>query len=223
MGKHLQFDLADMEGLLLQQAEVVEEMVLASYRGLQERSLDLAAEVFAKEAEINRSEVNIEEHCLEILALHQPVAIDLRRVAAVLKINGDLERIADLAVNIAERTNSLSDFSQIAVPKRLEQMLELAIEMLRDAHAAFVGVDASLGRAVCRCDDEVDALNREVIAELASQMESDPKHVAGYLHIFSVSRIIERIADHATNIAEDVVFLANGEITRHQFGLARRA
>ncbi|QDT69652.1 hypothetical protein MalM25_25910 [Planctomycetes bacterium MalM25] len=215
MGKNLQTDLADLEHLLSAQAELVEEMVLASYRALHERSLDVAVEVLAKEPEINASEVNIEEHCLEVLALQQPVAIDLRRVAAMLKINSDLERIADLAVNVAERTKSLNEYPQVRVPEPLELMLERALGMLRDAHAAFLRVDADLARDVCCRDDEVDAINRDVIAGLVKEMESQPQDVAGYLHVFSVSRIIERIGDHATNIAEDVVYLAEGEITRH--------
>ncbi|MDC0935401.1 phosphate signaling complex protein PhoU [Pirellulales bacterium] len=222
MGRHLQFDLADLEVLLSNQAVKVEEMVLASYRGLSERSLDVAAEVLASEAQINLSEVNIEEHCLEVLALQQPVAIDLRRVAAILKINAELERIADLAVNVAERTTSLNDYPQVEIPEPLEQMLERALEMLRDAHAAFLRVDADLARSVCARDDEVDAINREVIGRLTKKMAGEPDQVAGLLHVFSVTRIIERIGDHATNIAEDVVYLAEGEITRHQYKSSAR-
>ena len=217
MGRHLQFDLADLEVLLSNQAVKVEEMVLASYRGLNERSLDVAGEVLANEDQINQSEVNIEENCLEVLALQQPVAIDLRRVTTILKINAELERIADLAVNVAERTKSLHDFPQVEVPELLEQMLEQALEMLRDAHAAFLRVDADLARSVCKRDDEVDAINREVIARLTERMSANPDLVAGLLHVFSVTRIIERIGDHATNIAESVVYLAEGEITRHQY------
>lgn len=223
MGIHLQTDITELQQLLSVQAVRVEAMVLSAYQALHDRSVDVASEVFDQETLINQSEVSIEEHCLELLALHQPVAVDLRRVAAILKINGDLERIADLAVNIAERTKSLQDFPHLPTPEPLENMLELALEMLRDAHAAFVRVDADLARDVCRRDDQVDAINRTVIANLSDEMQRDPDNVAGLLHIFSVSRIIERIGDHATNIAEDVVYLAKGEITRHGLGLVRRA
>ncbi len=217
MGKYLQSDLAEIEHLLSSQARRVESMVLASYRALHERSLTIANEVFVHEKVINATEVEIEEHCLRVLALQQPVAIDLRRVAAAIKINNDLERIADLAVNIAERTKSLADFPSIRVPRELERMLELALEMLRDAHTAFENFDVELSQRVCRRDDEVDNINRQIIASLAQKMELEPENVSGYLHIFSVSRIIERMGDHATNIAEDVVYLARGKITRHRF------
>jgi len=223
MGKHLQFDLADLEHLLSVQAAEVEEMVLTSYRGLRERSLNVATEVLAQEASVNQSEVDIEEHCLEVLALQQPVAVDLRRVAAILKINTDLERIADLALNLAERTASLHEYPQVDVPETLEHMLEKALAMLRDAHVAFLSADAGLAREVCKRDDEVDSMNHAVIAGLISKMEREPANVAGLLHIFSASRIIERIGDHATNIAEDAVYLADGKITRHQFSTAQSA
>lgn len=218
MSKHLHMDLSGLERLLSQQAEEVEEMVLAAYQALHERSVDVAGKVLAQEARINRTEVAIEEHCLELIALHQPVAVDLRTIAAILKINGDLERIADLAVNIAERSKSLEAFPQVATPRRLERMLELALEMLRDAHRAFLSVDEGLAQGVCERDEEVNAINRTVIASVADRMQREPENVPGYLHVFSVARIIERIGDHATNIAEDVVYLANGRITRH--GLA---
>ena len=215
MGKHLQVDLAGLQRMLSEQAQRVESMVLASYRGLQTKSLGAVQEVLDIESLVNRSEVEIEEHCLEVLALQQPVAIDLRRVAAILKMNGDLERIADLASNVAERTKSLLESPHLGVPEPLTHMLERALEMLRDAHTAFIRLDANLARSVCARDDEVDEINRQVIARLAEQMQQTPADVAGYLHLFSVSRIIERIADHATNIAEDVLFLVDGQIARH--------
>lgn len=216
MGKHLQIDLSDIEQLLSEQAVTVDEMVLESYRGLCDRSSGAAAKVLAMESLINQSEVNIEEHCLNVLALQQPVAIDLRRVAAMLKINGDLERIADLALNLAERTESLIRFPEIKIPNKLEEMLKCALQMVRDSHLAFARVDTDLARDVCKRDDIVDALNREVITSLVAEMENSPTQVSGYLHVFSASRIIERIGDHATNIAEDVIYLAEGSIARHQ-------
>lgn len=217
MGQTLQFDLADLEQLLSSQASKVEQMVLASYRGLHDRSVDAANRVVSREAKINASEVEIEEQCLKLLALQQPVAIDLRRVATILKVNGELERIADLAVNIAERTKSLVDYPEVRLPEQLEHMLRLVLEMLRDAHGALDDVNDGLAREVIQRDDEVDTINRQVIADLACWMADEPHNVAGYLHVFSISRIIERMGDHATNMAEDVVYLAVGQITRHQF------
>lgn len=217
MGQHLQFDLADLEHLLSAQASKVEEMVLASYRGLHERSVEAADAVVADEARINLSEVEIEEQCLKVLALQQPVAVDMRRLATILKVNGELERVADLAVNVSERTKSLAGHPEIRLPEQLEHMLELVLAMLRDAHAALERVDEELAREVIRRDDEVDRINRQVIADLARWMAEEPQNVESYLHVFSTSRIIERMGDHATNIAEDVVYLAVGQITRHGF------
>ena len=217
MSKLLQRHLTEVETALSEQADAVERMVHAAYQGLRERCLGSAAQVLDSESQLNRSEVDIEEKCLELLALHQPVATDLRRVAATLKINGDLERIGDLALNLAERTESLVHCPDVPVPAELEQMVERAMEMLRDAHSAFVSVDEELAHSVRERDDEVDDLNRRVIDDLAKQMETNPHQVEGLLHVFSATRIIERIADHATNIAEDVIYLAKGRIMRHRW------
>ena len=219
MSRLLERHLSEVETALSEQADAVERMVQAAYQGLRERCLGSAEQVFDSEAQLNRSEVDIEEKCLELLALHQPVAIDLRRVAATLKINGDLERIGDLALNLAERTEDLVRCPEIPVPAELETMVERAIEMLRDAHTAFVRVDLELAYSVRNRDDEVDSLNKQIIGDIVRQMESNPQWVEGLLHVFSASRIIERIADHATNIAEDVVYLAKGEITRHRWSV----
>jgi phosphate transport system protein len=216
MGKHLQFALADLESAITAEAEIAEDMVRAASRGLRERCLGAAGEVLSNETAINRSEVSIEEQCLDLLATHQPVAVDLRKVAAVLKINADLERIGDLALNLAERAESLVEFPGVPVPEELEVMVDCAIEMLRDARLAFVAMDQDLARDVCRRDDEVDGMNEQLIKGLVKKMADDPTQVPGYLHVFSASRIVERIADHATNIAEDVAYLVNGTISRHQ-------
>lgn len=215
MSKHLQIDLADIEQAISDQSDAVERMIHAAYDALRNRCVGAAGQVLASEAELNRSEVELEDKCLELLALYQPVAIDLRRVAAALKINGELERIGDLALNLAERTEDLAKHPEVDVPPALELMVERAIEMLRDAHAAFVKVDANLAESVRQRDDEVDDLNREIIAGIVKRMENEPQHAAGLLHVFSASRIIERIGDHATNIAEDVLYLSRGKITRH--------
>lgn len=215
MSKPLQLHLLEVEQALSNQADAVERMVQTAYRGLRERCLGTASEVFATESRLNRTEVDIEEKCLELLAIHQPVAIDLRRITATLKINADLERIGDLALNLAERTEDLAKHPEVAVPAELETMVERALEMLRDAHGAFVRVDEELADNVQKRDDEVDDLNREVIAGIVARMEREPQHAEGLLHVFSASRIIERIADHATNVAENVVYLSCGQITRH--------
>lgn len=216
MTKHLQTDLMFLEQELLAQASLVEEMIRNATKGLREHRGDTAAAVIAKESEANRREIRIEEECLKLLALHQPVAVDLRRVTTVLKVNGELERIGDLACNIAERTQSLIRFPAFAIPERLDVMTVLATQMLRDALEALVNLNSDLARSVCLQDDDVDHLNVEVIRELRGCMKDDLECVEPALHCFSVTRQIERTADHATNIAEDVVYLVEGEILRHQ-------
>jgi phosphate transport system protein len=217
MSKHLERDLEALEREILAQSSLVEEMIAKACRALVDRRVDLSSEVVDSEYQIDMREVKIEEECLKILALHQPVAVDLRRTATVLKINTELERIADLAVNIAERTSSLSDHLDFEIPGKVERMAINATDMVHDALDAFVELDVDAARDVCRRDGEVDLLNREVIDELYETMQARSDMVEPALHVFSISRHIERIADCATNIAEDVIYLVEGEIARHHF------
>lgn len=216
MSIHLERDLSALEQDLLAQSALVEEMMRIACRGLCDRQLGLSEELQAREPEINRREVKIEEECLKILALHQPVAVDLRRVATVLKTNGDLERIADLAVNVGERTEAIALFPELPLPDSLGRMADAAIAMVRDALDALVELDANAAQRVRRHDDEVDDLNRRVIGSVYELIRERPHLVEPALHLFSASRHIERMADHATNIAEDVIYLVEGEITRHR-------
>jgi phosphate transport system protein len=217
MSKHLERDLESLEREILDQSSRVEEMIAKACQALVERNAELAAEVTASEIGINAREVKIEEECLKILALHQPVAVDLRRTATVLKINTELERIADLAVNIAERTISLAEYPQFEIPAKLERMFNRASDMVHEALDAFVDQNVDVARDVCRRDDEVDEYNRRVIDDLLDIMRSKPEQVEAALHFFSVCRHVERIGDCATNIAEDVIYLVEGEIARHHF------
>lgn len=217
MSKHLERDLEALEREILAQSSLVEEMIAKACRALVDRRVDLSSEVVDSERQIDMREVKIEEECLKILALHQPVAVDLRRTATVLKINTELERIADLAVNIAERTSSLTDHLDFEIPDKVEQMAVKATDMVHDVLDAFVELDVDAARDVCRRDEEVDLLNREVIDELYETMRARPDMIDAALHVFSISRHIERIADCATNIAEDVIYLVEGEIARHHF------
>ncbi|MEN1680419.1 MAG: phosphate signaling complex protein PhoU [Planctomycetota bacterium] len=223
MSKHLERDLESLERDLLAQSSVVEQMIRAACRGLRQRDSGVAAELGELEPGVNSREVRIEEECLKLLALHQPVAVDLRRVATVLKVNSDLERIADLAVNIGERIPAIASRPDLRVSGSLDEMAAMTIGMVRDALDALVEFDADLARKVCRQDDEVDEYNRTIIAELHEVMQHNGQLVEAALHFFSASRHIERIADHATNIAEDVIYLVEGEITRHQSEEERRA
>ena len=216
MAKHLQRDLDDLQRDLLGLAGLVEAAIPKSIQALQDRDVALAREVIAGDSQIDQEENSIDEKCLKILALHQPVANNLRRVAAVMKIAWELERVADVAVNIAERAAGLAGSPQVVVPEKLSHMAQVALDMLRLSLDAFVAQDSRLAREVCGQDDVVDALNREIIGELLQMMKRSPDLVEPALQLFSASRHVERVADHATNIAEDVVYLVEGEIIRHR-------
>ncbi|MGE0757367.1 MAG: phosphate signaling complex protein PhoU [Pirellulaceae bacterium] len=216
MTKHLQRDLETLHQEILTLSASVEEMIDKAARALTDRQPDLAEEVIELDTLVDRREVHIEEECLKILALHQPVAIDLRRIATVLKVNSDLERIADLAVNIAERAKALDDFPTYPLPAKLSQMAVIATHMVRGALDAFVNLDAAAARRLIALDQNVDDLNVEIIRDLQNLMQQNPSLVPPALFCFSATRHIERIADHATNIAEDVVYLVEGDIVRHR-------
>jgi len=215
MSKHWERDLDNLQRRLMILAASVEEAIFKGIRALQERNMALAEEVIAGDSVIDQEENHVENECLKMLALHQPVAIDLRRIIAALKINTDLERMADLAVNIAERARSLADLPRIAVPDKLQRMTDLATSMVRQSLDAFVMLNAEQARRVIRLDDEVDRYNREIIGELIGHMQQTAELVPAFMSFFSAVRQLERIADHATNIAEDVVYLIEGEIIRH--------
>ena len=216
MSIHLKRDLELLEQELLAQGSLVEKMIRLATKALKEMRSDLIDELLHNENSVNHREVSLEEECLKILALHQPVAVDLRRVATVLKVNNDLERIADLTVNVGERSQSLISHAGLIFPDNIDLMADKASGMVRDALDAFVKQNVELARDVCVRDDEVDELNRDIINELQDNMANDGSVVEAGMHYFSASRHLERIADHATNIAEEVIYLVEGEITRHQ-------
>jgi phosphate transport system protein len=197
------------------QAGAVERAIQFGIDALRDPGGHLAEEVIAGDTLIDREEIRVEEECLKVLALHQPVAGDLRRIITVLRINTDLERMADLAVHIAERADALAKLPPIAVPAKLEAMAERTLQLVRQGLAAYFRLDADLARQVIACDDEVDGLNREIIEELLEVMQHESDNVRPCVSLFSVVRHLERIADHATNIAEEVVYLVEGTIIRH--------
>jgi phosphate transport system protein len=217
MSKHLTRDLDQLNRDILSLSSMVEEMIGKACRALARKDIPLANQVIESDYEIDQREVRIEEECLKILALHQPVAVDLRRTATVMKVNNDLERIADLAVNIAERAKRLAEVIEFPIPIKLEHMAQLATSMVSDALNSLVNLDPDAARSVCMQDDGVDFENREVIDELLDLMKQRPDWTEAALHCFSASRHVERIADHATNIAEDVIYLVEGEIARHKY------
>jgi phosphate transport system protein len=216
MSKHLARELDDLHHDILSMCAMVEEMVHEAVNELAEPNHETARTMSAKDDEIDRWDVQIEEECLKILAMHQPVATDLRRITSVLKIANELERVADLAVHIAERACGLVTWPEVYAPANLKEMAAIAGEMLRNSIDAYVDLDTGLARRVCSRDEVVDRLNREIIGEILTRMKEAPAHVEPLLHLFSASRHVERVADHATNIAEDVVYLVEGEIIRHR-------
>lgn len=216
LGRHF---LRDMEGLwenVLKLAAVVETALATSVKALCDGRADLAAEVKGGENAINDWEVRIERECLRVLALHQPVATDLRRVAAILKINGDLERIGDLADHIATRARKLaSKVPPTPIPPQLEAMAREAMNQVHDALDALVKSDTDLARAVISGDRGVDRLRQAVLKELKDAIRADPDRLNTFLRLINTARNIERVADHATNIAEAVIYLKEGDIIRH--------
>lgn len=216
LGKHF---LRDMEGLwtrVLRQAAVVEEALNTSVRALCDGRADLAAGVKVGEAKIDRREIQIEADCLRVLALHQPVASDLRRIAAILRINNDLERMADLARHIAKRAKKLAGTAPpTAIPEELESMAVEALAQVRDCLDALVKGDADLARRVIQGDRRIDRHQRLVRKGLKDAIRRDPDRLNAWLRLINTARNLERIADHATNIAEAVIYLKEGDIVRH--------
>ena len=216
MSKHLQRDVEALHRRMMSLFGVVEDMIDKAVRALCQQKVELAVEVIATDPQVNQTEVSIEEECLKILALHQPVAADLRRVATLLKINSDLERIADLACNIAERAQCMHLHPFFPIPDELPDMARQAKQMVRMALDSFVDSDIGLAQQVIQMDVAVDTANLSIIEELQSLMKQDSSLVEAALHCFSASRHLERIADHAENIAEDVIYFVDGEIVRHR-------
>jgi phosphate transport system protein len=216
MPKQLQLDLEQIHQDLLALAASVEAAIHDATEALRECNTALARNVVKGDDEIDREENRVEDECLKVLARHQPVASDLRRVCCAMMINVDLERMGDLAANIAERAIVLGKHPGVPVPDELQAMTDLTALMVRQALEAFLREDARLARSVCRLDDEVDRFNVRCIEEIVAAMKKDPALIEPGVSLFSAVRHLERIADHATNIAEDVVYLVEGEIVRHR-------
>jgi phosphate transport system protein len=216
MAKHLERDLDNLQRDLVALASLVEAAIHKAIRALQDRNPRLAQEVINGDPQIDSEENHIEEECLKTLALHQPVAIDLRRIAAAMMINIDLERMGDLAEEIAERAIHLSRPPLLSIPSKLQRMTDLTTMMVHQSLDAFVNLHSEQAKQVMRMDDEVDRYNSEIIQEIVQAMQKSPELIDAGLSMFSATRHLERIADHATNIAEDVVYLVEGEIVRHR-------
>ena len=220
MSRHLEIEIERLNKRILTIGETVVVAIQKALRALHERDEQLARNVLEGDRLIDSAEVEVEEECLKLLALYQPVAEDLRFIAAVMKINSDMERMGDEAANIAGHALFLAGQDPIPMPPRLKDLSEAAMRMVRESLAAFVKGDVSAARHICAEDDEADQYNREVINTVWKMMSAEPQTVERATHLFSVSRHLERIADHATNIAEDVVYMVEGKIIRHGAGLA---
>ncbi|MBX3422126.1 MAG: phosphate signaling complex protein PhoU [Pirellulaceae bacterium] len=218
MNIHFTRELATLQDRLMSMFCLVEQMINDATRSLCSRELNRVPQVKDLDKRVNAEEVLIEEECLKILSLYQPAGSDLRQIASILKINADLERIADLAGNIAERAVGLMEFPYFPVPDQLPVLARESTEMVRKALNAFVAQNVQLAKQVILDDASVDRLNREIIGELKSLMRTDGDYVEAALNCFSASKHFERIADHAENIAEDVIYMISGEIIRHKHG-----
>ncbi|MCF7797286.1 MAG: phosphate signaling complex protein PhoU [Lentisphaeria bacterium] len=217
MTRHLRREIEKLKKKILHVGARVEESLQAAMKALSEFDEEMAQAVLDGDREIDALEVEVEEDCLKILALHQPVAIDLRFIVSVLKINNDLERIGDLATNIAERVQALVPESQrITIPGDIPELARRSLLMVKRSLDALVEMDEAIAHEVCKADSAVDDLNRKMYRYAEEKIATDPAHTGPYIQLLGISRYLERIADHATNIAEDVIYMVGGEITRHR-------
>lgn len=215
MERRLDQNLDRIRQSLLKMGGLVEGMVARATQALLDRDAALAAEVIRSDKEIDLLEIDIDEHCHSVLSRMQPTAVDLRFLVAVMKINSDLERIGDSAVNIAQSVEQLIDQPPLKPYIDLPRLSRLVQTMVRESLDSFVDRNAPLALAVCKKDDEVDGLYKQIFRELLTFMIEDPKTVSRALHLLLIARNMERIADHATNISEDVIYYVEGRDIRH--------
>ncbi len=216
MAHHLVREVDRLKRSILALSAITEESLEKAILSLRASDRMLAEAVTVADYQIDMREVEIEEECLKILALHQPVASDLRFIVACLKINNELERIGDATVNIAERVIYLSNAPLPDVDLDFQSMADAARSMLSRSLDALVNRDVKLAYEVIHADDEVDALNRKMYYQIQDEIRKDLTHLEALIHYLGVSRHLERIADHATNIAEDVIYMTDGDIVRHR-------
>ena len=213
--RHFQEELEVLQGRLLEMGGLAEERVRAAVQGLASRDVVLIERVLYGDEPVNELHVEIDNRCFKLLALHQPMATDLRAIVAAVKINTDLERVGDLAVNIAEAAKRYATHPPVKRLIDIPQMGDIAQEMLHDALDAFVRRDTALANQVLNEDDRLDGLKTKIFRELLSYMLADPATVEPSLDLILISRHLERIGDHATNIAEDVIFMVSAQDVRH--------
>ena len=216
MTRHIERQISNLKEKIRRVGTVVEEAISKSISAVINRDVQLAQRVLANDEAIDRMEVEVEEECLKILALYQPVAADLRFVVAVLKINNDLERMWDLAKNIAKRVAQLEGAGPVELPPEIRTMAMQAEEMVRECLAAVIDGDPVLARRIREQDDIVDQARQKVRRRILAGIKEHPENVEALLRVNSITKHIERIADMATNVAEDVIYMVEGEIVRHR-------
>ena len=216
MTRHIDRQIGNLKEKIRRVGTVVEESISKSISAVINRDVQLAQRVLASDEAIDRMEVEVEEECLKILALYQPVAADLRFVVAVLKINNDLERMGDLAKNIAKRVAQLEGAGPVDLPPEIRTMAMQAEEMVRECLAAVIDADPVLARRIREQDDVVDEARQKVRKRILAGIKEHPENVEVLLRINSITKHIERIADMATNVAEDVIYMVEGDIVRHR-------
>lgn len=215
MAKQFQRELEKIKKSILSLGAMVEDRVRLAIKSIEKRDADMAEQIIRMDYEIDEMEVDIEEECIKVLALHQPVAVDLRFLVSVIKINNDLERIADETVNIAHRVKTISKNRDIKFIFDYTTMAEKASAMLKMSLDAMVRLDTDTAFKVCLMDDDVDIFVGQAYEQLKQSIRATSGNTGVLINMFLVSRHIERIADHATNIAEEVIYVTDGEIVRH--------
>jgi len=213
--KHFHKELTKIKKLILSLGTLVEERVQKATKAIETKDAATARWLIESDHEINTMEVETEEECLKILALYQPVAVDLRFIIAVIKINNDLERIGDEAANIAERLGVILKHTSIRVTYDYTPMSEKAAAMLKKSLDALVNLDVDVAKEVIRMDDDIDRMDNAAYDQIKTYMNRTPEHMGYWINLMYISRHIERIADHAVNIAEEVIYMIEGEIVRH--------
>jgi phosphate transport system protein len=213
--RHFETELQTLKHRLLGMGALVEERVHAAMQALMERRAEAAEAIVAGDAEVNELQIEIDDRCLKLLALQQPLASDLRLITAAMKINADLERIGDQAVNIAQRALELNREPQLKPYIDLPRMATSAQRMVRESLDAFVSRDTDLARRVCAEDADVDALKEQIFRELLTFMMEDARTIPRAIRLILISRFLERVADHATNIAEMVIYMVDSKMVRH--------
>jgi len=215
MTRHFHEELEALKQTLLAMGGLVEDQIRRVMKALLERDDVVAQEVIERDRQVNTYDVEVDEQCVSLLALHQPAAGDLRFITTAMKIVTDLERIGDQAVNIAQRVLELNVEPQLKPYIDLPRMAERAQRMVKESLDAFVARDTALARQVCGEDEEVDALKEQIFRELLTFMMEDPRTIPRAIRLILISRFVERVADHATNIAEMVIYLVEGKMVRH--------